>query len=140
MNAGVFITCNHIPDFGVEQDNVERRLAIFHLTELPNQFEGAPQWLFDHSMEILHWIVNTLNANQHLIEPDERFYELPYNERSKLSLEPDRISKIELETIKNCSIKEPEPELVTKKLCIDDQMSSEFKDNGEHLLLVLLAP
>ena len=56
------------------------------------------------------------------------FYELPPNQRSLISIEPDRISNEKLDTIKQCTVKDDEPELVTKKLTIDDEISSEFKE------------
>ena len=41
--AGIYLTCNELPDFGVEQPNVDRRISVFHTTELPKTKCEAPQ-------------------------------------------------------------------------------------------------
>ena len=51
--AGIYLTCNELSDFGVEQPNVDRRISVFHTTELPEPKSEAPQWIEDNSMECL---------------------------------------------------------------------------------------
>ena len=41
--AGIYLTCNELPDFGVEQPNVDRRIFMLHTTELPEPKCEAPQ-------------------------------------------------------------------------------------------------
>ena len=48
--AGICLTCNKLPDFGVEQPNVDRRISVFHATELPEPKSEAPQWIEDNQM------------------------------------------------------------------------------------------
>ena len=55
--AGIYLTCNELPDFGVEQPNVDRRISVFHTTELPEPKSEAPQWIEDNSM------INKINRN-----------------------------------------------------------------------------
>ena len=57
-----------MPDFGVEQPNVDRRISVFHTTELPEPKSEAPQWIED----------NPITQSQ-----QERFYEKPFNEVTK---------------------------------------------------------
>ena len=51
--AGIYLTRNESPDFGVEQANVDRRISVFHTTELPEPKSEAPQWIEDNPMECL---------------------------------------------------------------------------------------
>ena len=51
--AGIYLTCNELPDFGVEQPNVDRRISLFHTTELPEPKSEVPQWIEDNPMECL---------------------------------------------------------------------------------------
>lgn len=73
--AGVFIACNKTPDFGDEQENVERRLAFFHTKSLNIKLIEAPQWIEDNAMQCLVWMANLLNRHEDLIPTDGRFYE-----------------------------------------------------------------
>ena len=79
MSAGVFITCNNLPSFGDEDVNVKRRLSVYTTKSLQNKSVEAPKWMRDNAFQCLVWMVNILNSNKHLIDPEERFYELaPY--------------------------------------------------------------
>ena len=81
--AGIYLTCNELPDFGVEQPNVDRRISVFHTTELPEQKREAPQWVEDNPMECLIWMINEINRNIKYVSQQERFYEKPFNEVTK---------------------------------------------------------
>ena len=35
--VGIYLTCNELPDFVVEQPNVDHQIFVFHTTELRNQ-------------------------------------------------------------------------------------------------------
>ena len=41
--AGIYWTCNELPNFGVEQPNADRRISVFHKTELQEPKCEAPQ-------------------------------------------------------------------------------------------------
>ena len=43
--AGIYLTCNELLDFGVEQLNVNHQISIFYKTELPEPKCEAPQGL-----------------------------------------------------------------------------------------------
>ena len=108
MNGGIFITCNGLPDFGKDQENVERRLAIFQTKELPQLFPEAPEWMKNNAMSCLVWTINVINSNKHLIPKEELFYELPADELSTLSRFQDRMDPVELQKIIDCEIVEQE--------------------------------
>lgn len=42
-NTGIYVKCHELPNFGSEKPNVERRIAVFHTTEIPNPKIEAPQ-------------------------------------------------------------------------------------------------
>ena len=84
--AGVYITCNLLPNFGAEQENVERRLAIYHTKSLQEKHPEAPQWMEENAMECVVWIANLLNRNENLIPEEERFYELESHVQPKLDI------------------------------------------------------
>ena len=73
--AGIYIACNKVPDFKSEQENVERRLAIFTTKTMPVLHPEATQWMQDNAMQCLVWMTNEINRNVELLEPEERFYE-----------------------------------------------------------------
>ena len=80
--AGIYLTCNELPDFGVEQPNADRRISLFHTTELPEPKPEVPQWIEDNPMECLIWMINKINRNIKYVSQQERFYEKPFNEVS----------------------------------------------------------
>lgn len=113
MNAGVFITCNNVPSFGDEQENVDRRLAIFHTRPLQNKCTEAPQWMKQHAMDCLIWMVNVINSNEKQLESDERFYELPFNVKAETRPETSMIGTHDIQNMKKfkvwCPVITPSP-------------------------------
>ena len=81
--AGIYLTCNKLADFGVEQPNADRRISVFHTTELPGPKSEAPQWIEDNPMKCLIWMINEINRNIKDVPQQERFYENPSNEVTK---------------------------------------------------------
>ena len=81
--AGIYLTCNELPNFGVEQPNVDRRISVFHTTELPEPKCEAPQCFEDNPMECLIWMINEINRNIKYVPQQESFYEKPFNEVTK---------------------------------------------------------
>ena len=78
--AGIYLICNELPDFGVEQPNVDRRISVFYTTELPERKSEAPRWIEDNPTECLIWMINEINRNIKYVSQQERFYEKPFNE------------------------------------------------------------
>lgn len=78
--AGIYITCNELPDFGTEQANVMRRLEVFTTKSLDSRHAEAPNWMAENAMQCLVWIANEINRNINEIEPEELFYQRPYDE------------------------------------------------------------
>ena len=99
MNGGVYITCNKLPNFDVEQENVERRLAIYHTRTMSHSDKRAPAWMRNNAMNCIIWMANVINCNTDLLEQEERFYELPYNvkanARTKNRMDITDIQKIQ---------------------------------------------
>ena len=48
-NSPYYITTNHVPDFGREDENVKRQIAVL-ATSLPKTWAGVDRWIFDHAM------------------------------------------------------------------------------------------
>ena len=61
--AGIYLTCNELPDFGVKQSNVDRRISVFHTTELPEPKCEAPQCIDDNITESFICMINEINGN-----------------------------------------------------------------------------
>ena len=51
--AGIYITCNTFPEYGIEQKNIERRLDIFHTNSLTDKCPEAVCWLKDNAFMVL---------------------------------------------------------------------------------------
>ena len=96
--AGIFITCNKIPNFGDDQENVLRRLAVFHTTELETLYPEAPAWIEKHAMECVVWMGNVINRNSGLLDAEDLFYEKPFNVMVDTSVDSsipsDEVSKL----------------------------------------------
>lgn len=70
-----YITANELPDFGAEQENVTRRLAVYQTKSLPEVSLGADKWIYDHVMACVAWIVNEINVNLAEVDLHETWYE-----------------------------------------------------------------
>ena len=73
--AGVYITCNQIPDFGTDEPNVLRHLDIFHIRSLQNKCSEAPEWMEKNAMQCLVWMANEINRNRSELDESDLFYE-----------------------------------------------------------------
>ena len=97
--AGIYLTCNNLPDFGIEQPNIDRRIAVFNTKELPEFKPEAPEWIQKNAMECLVWTIQEINRNIRHVPRAERFYEktvdqgVPLLQRNLLSSED--LKKIE---------------------------------------------
>ena len=89
-NAGMLLTCNHRPSYGLEQVNIDRRVSYFETKALPSPDPEAPTWIKDIAMECFMYTINEINANIHLVDADERFYELPTHIKAKCSIESSK--------------------------------------------------
>ena len=103
MQAGVYLTCNKIPDYGAEQENILRRLYICHSTELEEKVNDAPQWIEENAMRCLIWMANLINSNIGFVEKEERFYELPWDVESSAFIKSSKSHQLAAE-IKNASL------------------------------------
>ena len=73
-NSPFYITTNKLPDFGDENANVRRRLAIFETSSLPETRIGVDKWIYDHAMECIAWMAEEISENIELVEVHEIWY------------------------------------------------------------------
>ena len=123
-----YITTNNVPDFGEEDANVKRRLAIFETRSLPSTEPDIDEWLKNNAMECIAWMAGQINRHRDLIEPNELFYEK--EPRLQASLPETR--KTTLSRIKEVSLLEKEEEmLVQREPC---QMHGHFDEEAMELV------
>ena len=103
MNAGVYMTCNKMPNYGAEQDNIERRLYICETIQLEDKNPEAPKWIKENSMRCIVWMANVINANIRHIEKEERFYELAVDSKAEAVVK-STITEKELHEMKNSTL------------------------------------
>ena len=126
MKAGVFVTCNSLPNFNQDQKNVERRLAFYETSELSQKSVEAPEWMKENCMNCITWMMNYLNRNQDIIPTDERFYELSVDVLSLKSRLEEKIPIGELDQIISCSLQDV---VVTRSKLVDNTSCELFKKN-----------
>ena len=51
--AGIYLSCNILPNYNEEQPNIDCRIAVFNTTELPEKSPEAPDWIEANAMECL---------------------------------------------------------------------------------------
>ena len=74
-NSPYYITTNHVPDFGEEDENVRRRVDIFQTESLQHPRPGINRWLYDHAMDCVAWMAEEISAKRHLIPESDLWYE-----------------------------------------------------------------
>ena len=124
MNAGVYMTCNILPSFGNEDDNVKRRLSIFKTKALEVKHVEAPKWMLDNAFTCVVWMINVINSNVRWVDPEERFYELAFNTPGNAKPEK-RVSAVDLDRIQTTFLEEERLENVA----LDESIYSIF-DHG----------
>ena len=128
--AGMYLTCNVLPDFGDEQPNVNRRIAVFHTKEIKDIKTQAPKWIENNPMECLVWVINEINRNVHLIPRQERFYEKAFDEpvtiENKYSFPQE-----EFERMKQVSLGAVKIDLNVESSVENDGEENEKEDDGE---------
>ena len=70
-----YITTNKLPDFRTENEDVERRIQIFHTTSLPVTLRNVDRWIYDNAMHSIAWMADEINENRDFIDPEELWYE-----------------------------------------------------------------
>ena len=70
-NSPFYITSNEVPDFGDDDENVKRRIAIFRMKCLPQYTSGADRSMFDHAMDCISWLANEIMCLQHHVPAEE---------------------------------------------------------------------
>ncbi|XP_066915453.1 uncharacterized protein [Clytia hemisphaerica] len=105
MNAGVFVTCNHIPKFPRKQrKSVKRRISKVKCRKLEEEIPEAPSWIMENAMHCLTYLINLINNNLNVIEPAELTYTLPTDVKCEKTVPKDDVDEESLERIKNCVV------------------------------------
>lgn len=73
--APFYITTNEVPDFGEDNENVQRRIKVFETMSLPNTVMNVDLWLQEHAMDCIAWIASEINRLIHHVDVEERWYE-----------------------------------------------------------------
>ena len=109
-NSPFYITSNEVPDFGDDDENVKRRIAIFRTKSLPHYTSGADRWMFDHAMDCISWLENEITRLRHHIPAEELWYETQYrsgiieNENNALRLfDVDIVARVTMDELKGKS-------------------------------------
>ena len=63
-----YITTNILPDFGAEDENVQRRIYCFETVSLSMPILGAEKWMRENSMECIASREDEFNNLNNLIE------------------------------------------------------------------------
>ena len=92
-NSPFYITTNEVPDFGDDDDNVKRRIAIFETTTLPTTIKGADKWIYDNAMDCLVWLANEVSSLRTHIDADELWYE-PTSGREEMTIPNNQGTKL----------------------------------------------
>ena len=113
-NAGMFITCNKLPSFGDETENVNKRLSVFHTKAIAQPVMEAPRWIEKHAMDCLVWMINLINRNKKMLYQNERFYEREYDdflpeEEKKQVAELEKVATIDIDEINIDPLPRSEP-------------------------------
>ena len=74
-NSPYYITTNNLPNFGEEDDNVQRRIEVFTTKSLPQTLTGIDRWIYDHAMDCIAWTASEIDKYQHEIDPSEMWYQ-----------------------------------------------------------------
>ena len=133
MQAGVYITCNEIPDYGKEQANVELRLYICRTKALKNTCLDAPRWIQENAMKCLLWLALYINQNIHLVEKEERFYERPRDVSANATIAKNVPNHI-LKQIKTAKMFNPQISSVAVPKAVEDGKTGETDCMIFHLL------
>ncbi|XP_066911609.1 uncharacterized protein [Clytia hemisphaerica] len=105
MNAGVFITCNHVPKFPKkDRKSVLRRIADVNTRELEVLCPEAPEWIRKNAMHCLKYLIDMINNNLDVIDQSELSYTLPQNVRCESTILEDEVEKEELDRIRDCVV------------------------------------
>lgn len=81
-----YITTNCVPHFGIEEENVRRRITCFETESLPSTVVGADKWMRKNSMACIRWMASEITKYRDFIEPEELWYE---EQIQKESEDPD---------------------------------------------------
>ena len=86
-NSPYYITTNNLPNFGKEDENVQRRIEVFETKPLPRALPGIDRWIYDNAMDCIAWIASEIEKYRHYIDPNELWYEP--NNRGPLTMVPN---------------------------------------------------
>ena len=74
-NSPFYITVNEVPEFGDDDENVKRPIAVFKTKSLPQYTSSADRWVFDHAMDCISWLANEITEHRDHIDNEDLWYE-----------------------------------------------------------------
>ncbi|XP_066932606.1 uncharacterized protein [Clytia hemisphaerica] len=73
-NAGIYITCNKLPNYGSDQEDVDERFDIYKMQRLPSKNTNVTDWMSKYAFNVLLWIVKEIKENLRPIHQPEMFF------------------------------------------------------------------
>ena len=74
--APFYITTNELPNFGLEHDNVMRRVEVFKTQSLPSTLPNVNEWLRRNSMHCIVWAAHEeIEQLLNFLNEEDRWYE-----------------------------------------------------------------
>lgn len=129
-NSPYYITTNDVPNFGDEDENVQRRIQVFVAKSLPCQMPGIDCWIYDHAMDRIAWILDELHRHYEQIAKDELWYEPNVTRRLAMTAD-EGTSLFQLEHIRGIcpsDLKDVEtPETETSSSAIHERFHQEYR-------------
>ena len=74
-NSPFYITTNILPEFGSEEENVNRRTECFETKSPESPVPGVDIWLRWNAMHSIAWIANEISQHRSMIDENELWYE-----------------------------------------------------------------
>ena len=111
-NSAFYITTNHVPNFGKDEDaNVKRRLKIFETKSMQNPSSKIEPWYRQNSMHCIAWTANEITRHRQLIDKDELWYEDVTDDRGEAEAIADlanggRAAFFDVEKVKTLKFKD----------------------------------
>ena len=136
MNAGVYITCNILPNFGAEHENVKRRFYIYQTKSLPNKNVDARRWVKENAFECIVWAMTVINSNIQWVDPEERFYEKDRKTRV-FAMPSVRVSDTDLRNIQDATLEKEDSVCDDRASDGVNEFAQIFLDNGKNISIYI---
>ena len=111
-NSAFYITINHVPHFGEDEDaNIKHRLKIFETQSMVKPDSKVEPWYHQNAMHCITWAAKEITQHHHLIDEDELWYEEVTQERGETEAIADLangggIAFFDVEKVKSLKLKD----------------------------------